>query len=121
MRVKRIILFFLMIAVGLGIGLLYGWIINPLQHANAPGSALRSDYKADYVLMVAEIYTADGKLDQAVSRLSILGDLPPVQHTAQAILTARSLNYGPGDLEILERLSLALQTEALRPENGDLR
>ena len=33
MREKRLVLFLIMIALGLGFGLVYGWVINPVKYA----------------------------------------------------------------------------------------
>ncbi|RPJ44823.1 MAG: hypothetical protein EHM21_09895, partial [Chloroflexi bacterium] len=93
MRGKRITLFFITIAVGLGLGLLYGWVINPVKYEDTSPSMLHSDYKADYVLMVAEIYNNDKDLAQAIHRLALLDTLSPERIVASAILTARERAY----------------------------
>jgi len=118
MRNKRIVLFFIMIAFGVGLGLLYGWIINPIRQVNTSGDMLRDDYKADYVLMVAEIYAADGGLDEAIERLTFLGDLPPGQQVIQALSNARVLGYPSGDLDRLEHLSSALRAHPTPAGSG---
>jgi hypothetical protein len=109
MRGKRIALFFLTIAIGLGLGLLYGWVINPVKYEDTAPSMLHGDYKADYVLMVAEIYNADSNLEQASRRLALLDSLPPTRIVSGAILTARELGYAARDQEIMGKLALALQ------------
>jgi hypothetical protein len=111
MHQKRSILFLIMIALGLVVGLIYGWIINPIKAAQVTPASLRADYKADYVLMVAEIYHADSNLEQAVSRLGMLGSQPPGQIAAEGLLTARSLGYAPADLALMENLYQALQMD----------
>jgi len=117
MRAKRILLFFIMIAAGLGLGLLYGWIINPVKYVNTAGDSLRADYKADYVLMVAEIYAADGNLEQAVRRLGLLGSLPPGQIVSEGLATANALGYAAEDISLMTRLAqaLAAQTQVESP------
>jgi hypothetical protein len=111
MRSRRFFFFILSILVGLGIGLLYGWVINPPPYANLAPETLRADYKADYVLMIAEIYKQDGNLPQALRRLSQLENLPPARVVAGALLTARDLNYDPADLAIMAKLSQDLQQQ----------
>jgi len=112
MRAKRIILFFIMIAAGLGLGLLYGWIINPVMYVNTAGDSLRADYKADYVLMVAEIYATDGNLDQATQQLSLLGSQPPGQVVSEGLVTASALDYAAEDIALLNRLAQALAAQS---------
>ncbi len=112
MRGRRILLFFIMIAVGLGLGLLYGWVINPVKYEDTTPSMLHSDYKADYVLMVAEIYHADQNLDQAARRLALLDNLPPARIVAAAALTARERGYAAQDQQLIDQLALALSASS---------
>lgn len=112
MQKKRLILFLVMIVLGIGLGLAYGWIVNPINADEISPSSLRADYKADYVLMVAEIYQSDSDLDQAAARLALLGSQPPGQIAAEGLRTAMSLGYTPADLSLIENLSRALQKEA---------
>lgn len=110
MRAGRFLLFLLSVLVGLGAGLAYGWVFNPPAYRDLPPDTLSADYKADYVLMVAEIYREDGNLALAVRRLSVLSpDLPPARIVAEALLTARDLEYDPIDLETLSNLAQAVQ------------
>ena len=54
--------------------------------------------------MVAEIYGQDGNLPQALRRLTQLdARLPPARSVAEALLTARDMQYDPSDLELLAR------------------
>ena len=93
----------------MGAGIAYGWVINPPPYANLSPDTLRYDYKADYVLMVAEIYHKDNNLPQALRRLSTLEDLPPARIVNQALLSARDLQYDPADLDTMGKLAQALQ------------
>ena len=47
------------LALGITLGLVYGWVINPVQYTDVTPDALRIDYRTDYVLMVAEAYRAE--------------------------------------------------------------
>jgi hypothetical protein len=115
MRGKRLILFFVMIAAGLAFGLLYGWVINPVKYEDTSPSMLHGDYKADYILMVAEIYNHDKNLAQATTRLTLLGTLSPERIVASAILTARERRYAAQDLDLMEKLAQALKTSSVTP------
>ena len=118
MRGKRILLFLIMIAVGVSLGLLYGWVINPVEYENTSPDILRADYKADFVLMVAEVYRSDQDLEQATRRLALLGDLPPARIVAEAALTAKQLSYAPSDLQVIDELARALQKSSGEPTPG---
>ena len=69
----------ILIAVPLGItlGLVYGWVIDPVQYTDITPDALRIDYRTDYVLMVAEAYHAEQDPALAAQRLAVLGSEPP--------------------------------------------
>lgn len=110
MQKRRIVWFVLMIAFGLAVGLLYGWIINPIRYTSTDAGSLRWDYKADYVLMTSEIYKMDSDPQAAAQRLSLIDNRPPVQVIAESLKNARSLGYPPADLHLMESLSQALQT-----------
>jgi hypothetical protein len=107
---SRRIWFVLVILLGIGLGLLYGWVLNPVQYVNTSPDSLRVDYKTDVVLMVAEAYQSDGDLSQAARRLAILGDQAPALLAQQAVIYAGQANYAPVDVDRLVHLSQALQT-----------
>ena len=56
---SRWILFIIAILAGAGLGLLYGWVINPVDYVDTAPDTLRIDYKTDFVLMVAEAYQGE--------------------------------------------------------------
>lgn len=108
MRIGRILWFIISILVGIGLGLLYGWVINPGVEIQAPASTLRADYRADTVLMVAEIYAAKQDTPLAAEQLRLLGEGEPLLIVQQAILTAQDLNYPAVDITHLANLAQAL-------------
>jgi hypothetical protein len=117
MRGKRILWFLVMIALGALLGMLYGWVVRPMGGNASTLKALRYDYQADYVLMTAEIYAADGDLEQAASTLAAIGDQAPAQIAAQGLQSARAVGWAETDIEIMEQLSRALEGQADPPEN----
>lgn len=111
----RWIRFLIAILVGIGLGLLYGWVIDPVQYTDTAPHTLRIDYKADYVLMVAEAYEYEHDPLLAQQRLSRLGDQPPGEIIAQALEFARKYGYNPADIARIERLWNALQSSTPPP------
>jgi uncharacterized SAM-binding protein YcdF (DUF218 family) len=108
----RWILFITTIILGAAAGLYVGWIIHPLKQVEPSPAALREDYKADYVLMVAEAYHYDGDLPLALQRLSLLNNAAPDVNITDAIAYATKSNppYAETDLSLMRELSAAIQT-----------
>ena len=115
MQTKRTLWFSISIVIGIAAGLFYGWTINPRRTAASSGSSLRSDYKADYVLMVAEVFQKDKDVSLAVSRLALLGDNPPMRTVQMAILKASELGYEERDMQLMGKLSQALAASTGTP------
>ncbi len=111
----RWIRFSIAILLGLAAGLLYGWVINPVTYVDTQPQALHPAYKADYVLMTAEIYRADGDFPAAVQRLQVLGDESPAALVQNAISFALSAGYSDADLETMQRLLRVFQTPQPAP------
>ncbi len=100
------------IALGLGIaaGLYFGWVLNPVSYVDTTPDSLRADYRADYVLMVAEDFSASQDPASAARQLAILGSQPPAALVDQALAYAHSVNYSPDDIGLIQKLGFALQT-----------
>jgi hypothetical protein len=101
-----------LIAVLLGgaLGLIYGWVVNPVKYVDTTPNSLRADYQADYVLMVAESHNRDQDLALAVRRLALLGDAPPGEHVRGAMIFGAQNGYADSDLDLLSQLASDLQT-----------
>jgi hypothetical protein len=108
---SRWVLFFITIALGIAAGLYFGWVIDPVEYVDTSPSSLRADYKADYVLMIAEAYQTDGDLDLAARRLIPLGDDLPTESATKAIIFATTVQppYAPEDLALMQTLAKDLQ------------
>ncbi|MFC1879517.1 hypothetical protein ACFLZW_06345 [Chloroflexota bacterium] len=106
---SRWILFLIAILIGAGLGLLYGWVVNPVDYVDTTPDTLRVDYKTDYVLMVAEAYQGDVNPELATRRLAILGDARPSDIVYQSMLFAEKAGYTDIDMARLQDLLSALQ------------
>lgn len=106
----RWFLFLLALALGLAAGLSYGWRVSPVQYVDTTPDTLRPDFRADYVLMVAETYQREQNPRSAARRLAALGPASPVQICAEALQFALQVGYDPRDIQTLQNLSLALQS-----------
>jgi len=95
--------------IGIGLGLLYGWQINPVQFVDLTPDTLRADYRADYVLMVAEAYHAEHGPELAARRLAIFGSDPPARIAARGLEDARQSGFAEPELALIQELVHALQ------------
>lgn len=106
---RRWILFLLAVVVGVAGGIGYGWLVNPVKYSETHPDTLGLDYQTDYVLMVAEIFQAEGDVDKVVERLTFLNP-DSLQTLLQTTLThAIDLNYAPGDIHSMQVLTAALE------------
>ena len=106
------------IALGLVLGLLYGWVIRPVEYVDTTPNTLRVDYRTDYVLMVAEAYSGDADLDAALIRLAALGSQPPLDIVLEAIDYSIEIDRPRSELEVLNRLANQLRDLQASPEIG---
>ncbi|MFZ1042637.1 MAG: hypothetical protein WCA79_12900 [Anaerolineales bacterium] len=97
------------IAIGIGLGLLYGWVISPVQFVDTTPASMRADYRADYVLMIAEAYHSDQNTDLAIRRLAVFGSDSPAEIASQALQTGQIIGYSAEDISTLQELTRALQ------------
>jgi len=105
---SRWIKFLIAIAVGLSLGLLYGWLVSPVEYIDTTPDTLRADYRLDYVLMVAETYQAERNLELAARRLAMLGSQPPADIVAGGLETAIQIGLPENDRTLIQELGTAL-------------
>ncbi len=107
---SRWIRFLIAVLLGGVLGLVYGWVVNPVKYVDTTPNSLRADYLADYVLMVAESYNHNRDLGLVARRLALLGDAPPTDHVQQAMIFGAQSGYADSDLDLLSQLASDLQT-----------
>jgi len=69
----------LALLAGVGLGVVYSWVISPLRVIDASPVALRADFKDVYRSAIAAAYAANGNLPRAQARLALLKDPDPVE------------------------------------------
>ncbi len=106
---SRWTMFILVLLLGLGLGLVYGWVVNPVSYQDTTLESLRIDYKTDYTLMVAEVYHQEGDLDWALNRLTLLEDKSPLASVENALKFASQAEYTLPDMFLLRDLHNALK------------
>lgn len=105
--------------IGLVLGVIYAWLISPVQYVDNPPSALREDFKDQYRTLIALAYGASGDLGRARARLNLLG--APDAQRSLAAQAQRMLSQGgpPDEARALGELAAQLrQPTAVSQEDG---
>lgn len=108
---NRWLKFLLMVLVGLGIGMTYGWVINPVEYKDTSPPSLRMDFRTDYVLMVAEVFSSSGDINTALKELAVLGSQLPLTMVIESIAYANQVGYSIQDLVLFQDLATGLQVQ----------
>ena len=96
--------------IGIALGLIYGWVIDPIQYTDITPNILREDYRADYVLMVAEAHQSAQDPETAARRLAILGSDSPAQIVSSTLDYANKNSFTETEIILLQGLLTAMQT-----------
>jgi hypothetical protein len=118
MMSSRLARFLIGLALGLALGLGYAWRIQPVAYYDTAPDSLRQDYRADYVLMVAQGYQSEDDLRLALLRLAALGPQPPAQIVEEAIVFAEANGFAQEDRQALRHLADDLLSLPSAPEIG---
>src|SRR5689334_1546728 len=103
-------------ALGVGLGLVYGWVIDPIEYIDVTPGILREDYRADYVLMVAEAFHNEYNTEAAARRLALLGSEAPAHIVASTLDYAQAHGFTPTEISLLQELLSAMQS--FSPQQG---
>ena len=109
MKSTRWIFILIALILGVGAGLAYGWIIDPIKFFDLTPDTLRADYKTDYVLMTAEAYRVEQDPGTAARRLAIFGSQTPSSIASEALDYARSNGFPDSDIALIQDLVTAMQ------------
>lgn len=99
--------------LGFSIGVLYTWIISPVAYIDTSPASLRSDFKDQYRLAIADAYAADSNLPRARVRLALLGDADPALILMDQSRRASGLGGSPASA-----LALVGLAQAISPSSG---
>jgi hypothetical protein len=105
---KSVLLALLALAVGAGVGLLYSWVISPVQYTDTGPNALRADYQAAYVQLAARAFAVDGHLGRARTRLALLGWSDPARATTTLADDLAAAGAAEAEVSAVAQLAAAL-------------
>jgi hypothetical protein len=94
--------------IGVFLGLLYAWLISPVQYRNITPALLQKTDKERYRAMISRAFTLRGDLGRAKARIELLGD----DDAAEALAMQAQQSIASGGSEEDAR-SLALFASAL--------
>lgn len=94
--------------LGVALGLIYSWVINPVEYVDAPPYALRADFKDEYRALVAAAYLYSNDLLRAEDRLAQLKDDETAQTVAMQAQRALAEGHPEGEVRALGILAMAL-------------
>jgi hypothetical protein len=103
----------LALVIGLALGLLYAWVLSPVQVVDSNPSALRADFKDQYRAVIAASYAANSDLPRASARLALLGD--PDAYTALSSQAQHMLANGEPFQTIQQIAQLASALQGSQP------
>lgn len=63
--------------LGIVLGLVYAWLINPVVYENTEPASLTEENKAIYRSLIAQVFAATGYFERATRRLALLDDQDP--------------------------------------------
>lgn len=109
MRSHHWIFIIIAFIAGIGMGLAYGWYIDPVDYFDLTPDTLRADYKADYVLMIAEAYRVEQDPGLAARRLAVFGTRSPSSIASEGLAYARANGFAESDIVLIQELVIALQ------------
>ena len=98
------------VIIGIALGLVYGWVIDPIEYTDVTPNILREDFRADYVLMVAEAHQSEQDSETTARRLAIFGSESPAQIAAATLDYAIKNNFTQNEIYLLQGLLTAMQT-----------
>lgn len=96
------------LVVGIAIGVLVAWVVQPVNYTNTNPASLRADFKDQYRAMIAAAYLASGDLVRAKDRLKLLEDEDPYRTLAEQAQRTLAEGTFPQDARALGMLAIAL-------------
>ncbi|MFZ6026797.1 MAG: hypothetical protein ACOYYS_03695 [Chloroflexota bacterium] len=94
--------------LGVIVGLVYGWAIEPLQYSDTDPGALRADFKDHYRVLIARAFLSNQDIGRAVGRLKLLNDVDSVVALTLQAQRAIAESRPEKEVQALTYLMLAL-------------
>jgi len=96
------------LALGAAAGLLYAWVISPVEFVDISPDQLAPGPREEYIILAAQAYAADGDLPRAQDRLDLLGEADTPRTVTALAQRASAEGRSPETVSALSALALAL-------------
>jgi hypothetical protein len=96
------------LVLGIGLGLIYAWVFQPVQYVDTSPASLRSDFKDQYRALIAAAYLANGDLLRARARLELLKDKDMFRTISEQAQRTLAQQGSDADARALGLLAIAL-------------
>ena len=103
----------LALVIGTALGVLYAWVLSPVQVVDSTPASLRADFKDEYRAVIAAAYAANSDLPRARARLALLGDAD--SYAALSAQAQRMLANGESLQSIQQVAQLASALQGSQP------
>jgi hypothetical protein len=103
--------------LGIGLGLIIGWLIWPVSYYNTDVYDLRADYQDEFVVMIGALYALEQDVGAAGQRLALLSP-PNAPKSAEAIVVEVAERYiarGADPIDIGHLVGLAEALGSVTP------
>ncbi len=96
------------LVLGAILGLVYAWLIQPVEYVDTPPASLRQDFKDRYRAMIAAAFIANHDLVRAQARMELLQDEDPFRVLSEQAQRTLAENGSPEEARALGLLAVAL-------------
>lgn len=96
------------LVIGIVLGLLYSWVLAPIEYVDTTPDTLRTDYQENYRLAIALAFQSTGDLARAQARLNLLGDEDAALALAEQAQHSRAAGGTVDEAQALADLAAAL-------------
>ena len=105
------------VVLGIILGILFAWVISPVEYVDTAPESLKDEFKAQYRVLIASAYVANGDLVRAKARLELLGKADIYMIVAEQAQQMLAEGGSVEEAQALGRLALALGQEVPQPDN----
>jgi len=115
MRAGRFLLVLAGTLIGVVSGMVYAWVVSPVEYVETAPASLRPDFKEDYLVLIASAYAATGDLTRAQARLGLFPDLEAAGDLAALSQRRLAAAGSVSEVEALAALASALGERPASP------